>query len=418
MQAFNDGLPPPPPVNHSWKRIDRWTEDNYEELWDNIGEGCTQNDINELEHELDCTLPMEVRESLQVHDGQERGGRPTGVLFSAMLLDCEEIVHEWRNWQKVNEDYLSKKPRTETQVNIKAFDSAPSSSTQPAPPSTQQSSNNPNWAQDLLSRQDSQPANAIKKAYAHPAWIPLARDWGGNNLAVDLSPGPAGQWGQVILMGRDYDCKYVVSRSWAALLATIADDLSTNKVYVDEETSELKLREFKNAQPAYLDILRWRADQKYGRKPLKTRPGAPTDPRPASASGLAGGRSSPLASPTVSDADRSRSPQRFPPRGATSSPRAVPQISSPLARVAEEAPAPVAVHSNSSPRKESFPRAEKLVSTNNTPRQSVDALMNGSPIRTDTSKENVPSGLGMKDVNDLKKTNGVDPGDEMKTIEI
>jgi cell wall assembly regulator SMI1 len=31
-----------------------------------------------------------------VHDGQERGGLPTGVIFSAMLLDCEEIVQEWR----------------------------------------------------------------------------------------------------------------------------------------------------------------------------------------------------------------------------------------------------------------------------------------------------------------------------------
>jgi hypothetical protein len=27
MQNFNDGLPPPPPVSHSWKRIDRWVED-------------------------------------------------------------------------------------------------------------------------------------------------------------------------------------------------------------------------------------------------------------------------------------------------------------------------------------------------------------------------------------------------------
>ncbi len=71
----------------------------------------------------------------------------------------------------------------------------------------------------------------------------MVRDWGGNNLAVDLAPGPTGKWGQVILFGRDYDCKYVVARSWSAFLATVADDLNSGKWFVDEDTNELKLRE-------------------------------------------------------------------------------------------------------------------------------------------------------------------------------
>lgn len=103
MQNFSDGLPPPPPVAHSWKRMDRWLEDNYEELWENLCEPATFNDVNELELELDCTLPQEVRESLQIHDGQERGGLPTGIIFGCMLLDCEEIIQEWQNWRTVNE---------------------------------------------------------------------------------------------------------------------------------------------------------------------------------------------------------------------------------------------------------------------------------------------------------------------------
>ncbi len=57
MQSFQDGLPPPPPVSHSWKRIDKWTEENYPELSDQLCEGCTVNDLNELEHQLDCSLP-------------------------------------------------------------------------------------------------------------------------------------------------------------------------------------------------------------------------------------------------------------------------------------------------------------------------------------------------------------------------
>ncbi|PGG98992.1 hypothetical protein GX51_06489 [Blastomyces parvus] len=341
MQSFHDGAPPPPPVAHSWRKIDRWAENNYEELYDQLGEGCTQNDVNELEHELDCTLPIEVRESLQLHDGQERGGRPTGIIFGCMLLDCEEIVQEWRNWRTVNEEFLSTSSFSPPQQPIKAFggSSAPSSSSAPPPPPAQTGAN-PLWRQELLDKQDSQPPKAIQKAYAHPSWIPLARDWGGNNIAVDLAPGPAGKWGQVILFGRDYDCKYVVARSWAAFLAIVADDLCSPKTFVDDESGELKLKQFKQpgVEPPYLEILRWRTDQKYGRRPprRKTPNGLGVN------TGVNGNRDSPYGSPTTaaSGDERGRSPHRFPPRGPNASPKTAFGVSSPLARVTEEATSP------------------------------------------------------------------------------
>jgi len=335
MQSFTDGGPPPPPVSHSWKKIDRWAEKNYTELWDQLCEGCTQNDINELEHELDMSLPQDVRESLSIHDGQERGGRPTGIIFGCMLLDCEEIVHEWKNWKIVNEEYLSGASRKQPYISKGLSNGASSSSSS----SAQAQNNNRYWRQELLDRQDSQPPKAIQRAYAHPSWISLARDWGGNNIAVDLAPGPTGKWGQVILFGRDYDCKYVIARSWAHFLATVADDLATEKVFVDEETGELKLKEFKTetVEPAYMDILRWRADQKYGRRGPKRRP------QPAGLNTNSvnqNGRHSPYGSPVLGNEDRGRSPQRFS-RGTSSSPRHA--VGSPLARVQEEIAQPQAI---------------------------------------------------------------------------
>ncbi|SMR56631.1 unnamed protein product [Zymoseptoria tritici ST99CH_1A5] len=334
MQSFSDGLPPPPPVAHSWKRIDRWLEDNYEEVFENMCPGATINDVNELEHELDCTLPQEVRESLQVHDGQERGGRPTGVIFGCMLLDCEEIVQEWKQWRTVNEQYLSETRTFEIpQAPLKAFAGSSSSA---VPVAQSQSSGNPQWRTELLDKQDSQPPNAIQKAYAHPAWIPLARDWGGNNIAIDLAPGPAGRWGQVILMGRDYDCKYVISRSWSAFLATLGDDMHTDKWFIDEDTLELKLREFKQqgVEPAYIDILRWRSDQKFGRR----RPKRPLRVNSSPSTNQNG--FSPYGSPTKED--RGRSPNRYSngkaPAHHAPSPRGI--VGSPLARVTEESALP------------------------------------------------------------------------------
>jgi cell wall assembly regulator SMI1 len=430
MQSFSDGLPPPPPVSHTWKRIDRWAHDNYEELLDNLCEGATSNDVNELEHQLDCSLPVEVRESLQVHDGQEHGGRPTGIIFGCMLLDCEEIMQEWNNWRVVNEEYLNNAPAQETfqspQIPVKAFAGPSSSTSTIIPTAATQPQNNGLWRNELQEKQQSQPPNAVQKAYAHPAWIPLARDWGGNCIAVDLAPGPMGKFGQVIIFGRDYDTKFVIARSWASFLATVADDLSSaDKVKIEEESGDLKFKCFKNADPPYLEILRWRCDQKYGRKP-------PPGGRRKTPSGLrinsnVGGpgfemsSASPYGSPVsaVSEKERGRSPQRFggkAPAGTSSPLR--PMVSSPLARVAEELPVPLKVHTNIEPVKSPPSRPlERLVSVD-TPRPSSD--FNTSPPNgfdtqkekkksAEIGKENIPNGNGNK----------IDSGiGEMKTVEI
>jgi cell wall assembly regulator SMI1 len=399
MQNFNDGLPPPPPVSHSWKRIERWAEDNYTELFDNLCEGATQNDVNELEHYLECTLPVDIRESIMVHDGQERGGLPTGILFGCMLLDCEEIVEEWQNWRTVNEQFLQRGSSRPTslhtpQIPGKAFASASSSSNPPT--STTDPQKNSLWRDELLARQDSQPPNAVQKAYAHPAWIPLARDWGGNCIAVDLAPGPTGKWGQIILFGRDYDCKFVIARSWAAFLAAVADDFGTpEKIFVDEENNEFRFRQFRDADPPYLEVLRWRCDQKHGRRQAQQRRrAAPTNGLRINPNVNVGAvdlmNGSPYTSPT---SERGRSPQRFP-LGKQSATTASPlrqHVSSPLARVTEETPRPIKVNTTV---QKPLPQSEKLVSVD-TPRPSGDfehvlAAMN------DVEKDKESAGLGKK----------------------
>ncbi|KAG8532000.1 uncharacterized protein KY384_003636 [Bacidia gigantensis] len=407
MQSFQEGLPPPPPAQHSWKKINRWAEENYEELHDQLSEGATQNDVNELEHELDISLPVEVRESLQTHDGQERGGRPTGIIFGCMLLDCEEIVQEWQNWKVVNEAYLSPPSSSHGMPLPKAFAGPSSSSFNSL---SQQQSANPLWRQQLVERQDSQPPRAVQKAYAHPGWIPLARDWGGNNLAVDLAPGAAGTWGQVIIFGRDYDCKYVVARSWSAFLAMVADDLQSGRWFVEEETQELKLREFKttNVEPGYLDILRWRMDQKYGRRNNRRRGPGPGSPRHSNASG------SPYGSPTD---ERGRSPQRFPTRGPQGSVTSPTQVGkpSPLGIVSEE---------NNLPKLDTDVRSKKEFT-----RQDSNLMELNTPTIDDAQKhksfvDKIPSDTLSNATNGSKRPAskitglGVDGVDDMKSVDI
>lgn len=373
MQSFHDGAPPPPPVAHSWSKIEQWLENNFEELYDNLCEGCTQNDINELEHELDCSLPLEVRESLMIHDGQERPGLPTGVIFGCMLLDCEEMVEEWKNWRTVNEEFFSSGA-------IMASGPGPATASVSSSAGPSQPGSNPLWRQDLQERQDSQPPGAVRKAYAHPAWIPVARDWGGNYIAIDLAPGPAGRWGQVIIYGRDYDCKYVVGRSWSAFLAVLADDICSGKVVVDEETNEMKLKEFKNVEPPYLEILRWRTDQRYGRKPPRR--------KGPSGSGVGSSRSakeSPYGSPGPSE-ERGRSPHRFSNRASAQSPKTQLGVSSPLARVTEEAASPVDANEDGLP--------EHAPKTNGEQQQSDDLVEVSTPqVSNKENEKAAPKGL-------------------------
>jgi len=249
----------------------------------------------------------------------------------------------------------------------------------------------------------------------------MARDWGGNNLAIDLAPGPAGKWGQVILFGRDYDCKYVVARSWSAFLATVADDLNSGKWFVEDDTNELKLREFKtkNVEPGYLDILRWRADQKYGRKGPKRRSTAPMN---GNGSGSPVG--SPYSSPTAETGGepRGRSMQRFSGASPVASPNR-PNYGkpSPLARVAEENSTPIKVYTNGIP-------AEKLVEVETPKPITVEEVKKNEtlesmlePVTLDDSKENPPSsenikGLGLTNGSAKKAT--VEEDTTMKTIEI
>ncbi|KAK3296925.1 uncharacterized protein B0H64DRAFT_416176 [Chaetomium fimeti] len=422
MQSFRDGMPPPPPVGASWDKIDTWAEENYPELFDQLCEGCTSNDINDLEHQLDCSLPQDLRESLQVHDGQERGGNPTGIFFSAMLMDCEEIVQEWDNWRKVNQEFLLESTFPRPAIPSKALGGSSSSSQASTSAAASSSSaptspRNGNWRQDLMARQDCVPPNAIQKSYAHPAWIPLVRDWGGNNLAIDLAPGPKGHWGQVILFGRDYDTKYVVARSWAHLLGTVADDLSSGRWFVDEDSGELKLREFKQSrvEPGYFDILRWRADQRHGRTAAKRKSMAP------GASSLSA-PSSPYASPTTepNGDHRGRSMQRPNVISPIPSPiRPGYGKPSPLARVAEESGA-------SSPA--AGKAGEKLVEVD-TPRHSNEdtketaprlaALTNGdAPADDKADKPDAAQPNGSAAATWKKPTVEEEVEGAMKTIEI
>lgn len=298
-------LPPVPSPELSWSRIDAWIEQNYPELFDQILDGATNNDLNDFEHDLDCILPPDVRESYRIHDGQERGGLPTGVFFGITLLDLEQVSEEWNIWKRAA-NHVEELQRRTKQRAAAADAARPTAGSSTSPPPSSEGAPALAWT----SKQASFPVDTVQNVYAHPGWIPLAKDQDGNNIAVDLAPGPKGRVGQVILFGRDFDTKFVVSPSWGDFLAQFAADLESGNSYIEEDTQDAV---FAFKSPAgqlvsYFNVLRKRAERaEFARHPPQQ--GANAGAAPAGAStGAASGKPTPRRSMANAGASVSHAP--------------------------------------------------------------------------------------------------------------
>ncbi len=76
----------------------------------------------------------------------------------------------------------------------------------------------------------------IKEEYFNPKWLPIAQDYGGNFLAIDLDPDIKGKVGQIINCGRDEDELHVVSDSFQDFLQLIIEQLEKKNCIVTSTT--------------------------------------------------------------------------------------------------------------------------------------------------------------------------------------
>lgn len=231
LQNFDaSGQPPLPSIDSLWSRIESWLEEEYPELEDNLNDGVTSADLNEFENDLGCgSLSVEFRQFYKKHDGQFRGGKPTGLLMGMPLLDLESILEEHSIWAKVAER-IDKQQHLVQRLQRSEADLEATSSSNAA----EAHSANQQQLSSFVANQRSIPANAIQTVYSHRSWVPITKDNCGNQIAIDLAPGPAGTYGQVILFGRDYDTKVVVASSFHELIFTFVNDLEQGNFQIDQ----------------------------------------------------------------------------------------------------------------------------------------------------------------------------------------
>lgn len=226
-----NGRPPLPSVDSLWERIETFWAEEYPELEENLNSGASTADLNELEKDLAVgPFPVEVRQFYKTHDGQFRGGKPTGVLMGLTLLDIESMMEEYALWAKVAEKV--ERHQLALQHHEQLLSGSDESSSQ-SREIRERIQNN------YLMHQKSVPVDAVQSYYVHRGWIPIAKDLYGNLLGLDLAPGPAGVRGQVILYGRDFDTKVVVASSLQELMFQYVTDLETGNYQIDKsETYE------------------------------------------------------------------------------------------------------------------------------------------------------------------------------------
>ncbi|ODV86613.1 hypothetical protein CANARDRAFT_185741, partial [[Candida] arabinofermentans NRRL YB-2248] len=226
LQDYVEGQPPLPSLTSVWDRLEDWLDREFPELGDDLEDGVTQNDLNAIERDLKLSLPLDVRESYQIHDGQLQLGKKRGLIYGYPLLDLEAIAAETNIWRRG-----TSKSNTENQKHNTV---------------------------NFLDLQKSFPPGAVVPVYYHPNWIPIVKDNEGNNIALDLNPGPRGRWGQVILFGRDFDTKLVVASCFTEFLLNLVEDLEEGHFSIDEVDEDLVFVQNGRAT-SYFEVLRTRA---------------------------------------------------------------------------------------------------------------------------------------------------------------
>ncbi len=153
-------------------------------------------EVDALEAEVGIGLPQELREYWALHDGETSDG--IGLAGGFVFVSVAEA-------RKISSDWAAVRQRLGSELR------------------------------ELDRCASSEPKQAIRRKYSLRGWVPVLRDHEGNHVGVDLDPGPAGRFGQVINFGRDEDHKRVLFESLVELIDWLAQEVELGRIIYDEE---------------------------------------------------------------------------------------------------------------------------------------------------------------------------------------
>ncbi len=136
--------------------------------------GATPEAIEQLEKQINSTLPEDFKTFYLRHDGQQEYDT-FGVIGDEELLSINRIKGEWEIWKSLHDD-------------------------------------------GIFQGETSSPEKGIKNDWYNPKWIPITSDGGGNNLCIDLDPTQEGTPGQIIRLWHDDPQRTLEATTFTELL--------------------------------------------------------------------------------------------------------------------------------------------------------------------------------------------------------
>lgn len=182
----------------AWPRLERWLDLHLREVLTDLAPGCSDDALRDFEQLVERPLPDPLRAFYRGHDGQA-GDAPAGLFYGMTFLSLQGAAEHWKEWQALRDRCCAEETA------------------------------------GLNEYATSVPADTIATVYSDPGWIPVAHDYGGNYLGVDLAPGPAGTVGQVINFGRDEDRKFVLAPSFDAFVERLLAELESGNFHIQVE---------------------------------------------------------------------------------------------------------------------------------------------------------------------------------------
>ncbi|CAI5758559.1 unnamed protein product [Candida verbasci] len=294
-------------VKLAWRHIKNWLIKYNPDLNHSLQSKCTDSDLQDFQKDLNIKLPNCVYEFFKLTDGQSNFGNnlqieTCGLFFGLKLMSLDEIMISTENWRKVaktlnkeiRQQNLSKLdlsilPTSHSNSNqykkkLSGDNSEIETSSEPQSFDLSRDNSNASSIYDLSSqpkffnipKQRSIPPGAIHETFAHPMWIPIVTDEVGNYIGIDLSPGPLGSYGQIILFGREFDFKFKISDNWGDFLLIFANDLEIgnwelkyNKknadgdLFIGNEGDLVFIDKISKLEFPYLEILKRRSLKKW-----------------------------------------------------------------------------------------------------------------------------------------------------------
>lgn len=193
-------------VSQAWQRLEAWLD--YHQFRPNrlLNTAVPVEELADFEERIGFPLPTSLRESYLIHNGQSFMN--PGILYGFSHLPLhkvDETLLNWRSLAKEKGDFTS-------------F-----------------------------------PEEAVKSCVCHSKWLPIAKDFQGNYLVIDLSPAKKGRTGQVFVLNLHEKLRTVLALDWAQFLTDIADELERGNFTLRDVN--LNERSFSLAWPADCDSL-------------------------------------------------------------------------------------------------------------------------------------------------------------------